>query len=252
MERNGLPDRSREKKIGNWVGGVCAFFFISFFLVPAYLPADSVPDLSGRANTLDYARDDSWGNIQTSENNGVGHNQSEYGTFSWMELDPYAAFIYGFGDFNCHNKHERSWKINGNQMPVCTRDIGIFFGFALGGFVFSRRGLNRWTIRDSFLTIFPDNSLETIYRNNHRTRMLLFAAAILIAPMALDGFTQMLTSYESNTIMRLLTGTSFGLFIGLFVSASFAARPRFFQIQAESVLLPGGTRFFLADNSEEE
>jgi len=251
MERNGLQDRSREEKIGNWVGGICSFFLISFFLVPAYLPADSVPDLSGRANTLDYARDHSWGNVQAEENHGVGHNQSEHGLFSWMELDPYAAFIYGFGDFNCHQKHERSWEINGNQMPVCVRDIGIFLGFAIGGFIFSRRGLNRWTIRDSFLSIFPDNRLEEIYRKNHRTRMLLFSIAILVAPMALDGFTQLLTSYESNAIMRLLTGTSFGLFIGLFVSASFAARPRYFKIQAESVLLPGGTRFFLANDSEE-
>ena len=29
-------------------------------------------------------------------------------------------------------KHERSWEINGNQMPVCTRDVGMFFGIAVG------------------------------------------------------------------------------------------------------------------------
>jgi hypothetical protein len=61
MERNGLEGRKREFKVGNWVGGISTFFLISFFLVPAYLPTDSVPDLSGRANMFDYGYEDSWG-----------------------------------------------------------------------------------------------------------------------------------------------------------------------------------------------
>ena len=148
--------------------GLHFFFLISFFLVPFYLPEDSVPKLSGRANAFDYHSDDGWGNIQTSGNGDVGHNQSKYGEFVWSDLDPYAAFIYGFGDLNCHTKAERSWEINGNQMPVCVRDVGIFLGIAIGGFLFSRKGsiagqfvihschcyrINRWnlftrTIRD--------------------------------------------------------------------------------------------------------
>ena len=62
---------------------------------------------------------------KSKETSGVGHNQSAYGTFAWTELDPYAAFIYAFGDLNCHTKSERSWVINGNQMPVCVRDVGF-------------------------------------------------------------------------------------------------------------------------------
>ncbi len=60
MERNGLEGRKREFKVGNWVGGISTFFLISFFLVPAYLPTDSVPDLSGRANMFDYGYEDSF------------------------------------------------------------------------------------------------------------------------------------------------------------------------------------------------
>ena len=85
MERNGLESRKREFKIGTWVGGISTFFLISFFLVPAYLPADSVPDLSGRANIIDYAYDDSWGNLQDSESSGVGHDQVTEGKFAWTE-----------------------------------------------------------------------------------------------------------------------------------------------------------------------
>ena len=167
MERNGLDSRKREEKLAFWVCGYhhfCDFLF----LVPYYLPTDSVPKLSGRANAFDYYSADSWGNVQSSSSGDVGHNQSEYGYFAWSELDPYAAFIYGFGDLKAvTTKTRRSWEINGNQMPVCVRDVGIFFGFALGGFLYSRRGLNRWTLRDSFLSIFPDNRLDFVYRNNY-------------------------------------------------------------------------------------
>tara|TARA_B100001996_G_scaffold286799_1_gene227030 strand:- start:2289 stop:3044 length:756 start_codon:yes stop_codon:yes gene_type:complete len=251
MERNGLTGRSREKKIGYWIGGISTFFVVSFFLVPAYLPSNTVPELSGRANSIDYFDDDSWGNTQQGEVNGVGHNQSEHGYFSWSELDPYAGFIYAFGDLNCHNKADRSWVINGNQMPVCVRDVGIFLGLAIGGFIFSRRGLNRWTIRDSLFSIFPDPKLEKIYRNNYRNRLFIFLIAVSVLPMALDGFTQMLTDYESNAFMRLITGTPFGLFLGLIMSSSFAARPKFFETDAGKVVLPSGTKFSMVDESEE-
>ena len=252
MERNGLEGRKREFKVGTWVGAISTFFLISFFLVPAYLPADSVPDLSGRANIIDYAYDDSWGNLQDSESNGIGHDQVTEGKFAWTELDPYAGFIYGFGDLNCHNKADRSWEINGNQMPVCVRDLGIFLGLAIGGFLFSRRGLNRWTIRDSFLSIFPDDRLERVYRENLRLKALMVVAAIMVAPMALDGFGQMLTSYESTATMRLLTGTPFGIFLGVYLSAAFSSRPKLFNSDAGAVILPAGSRFNLAKPHEEE
>ena len=252
MERNGLDNRDRERKVGNWVGGISSIFLISFFLVPAYLPADSVPELSGRANAFDYYSEDSWGNSQSSNSNDVGHNQSEHGIFAWGELDPYAAFVYGFGDLNCHNKAERSWEINGNQMPVCVRDVGIFLGLAIGGFLFSRKGLNRWTIRDSFLSLLPDTYMESVYKNNRRTLAVLAIAGIFVLPMAIDGFTQMLVnSYESTAILRLLTGAPFGLFLGAFISASFSARPAFFSLDPTRVVLPSGSRFQMPVNEQE-
>ncbi len=124
MERNGLGDRRREVKVSNWVLGFTGFFLIGFFLAPLSVAEGEVPKLSGRANAIDYYSVDSWGNEQDDVGK-VGHDQSKHGVFAWSDLNPYAAFIYAFGDLNCHNKHERSWEINDNQMPVCTRDIGI-------------------------------------------------------------------------------------------------------------------------------
>ena len=247
MQKNGLEQRSRERKVGLWVGGVSSFFLISFFLVPFYLPTDSVPELSGRANSFDYQSEDAWGNVQTDRNGGMGHNQSEYGSFVWSDLDPYAAFIYAFGDLNCHNKAERSWEINGNQMPVCVRDVGIFLGLAIGGFWFSRKGFNRWTIRDTFLSLLPDDRLLSVYKNDKRLLAMFVIAAVGAVPMAIDGFTQMLTSYESTAFMRLLTGTPFGILIGAFMSASFSARPAFFELNPANVMLPSGSRFSMKE-----
>ena len=126
------------EKVGRWVFGIAAFYCVSMFLVPFMMPEDSVPELSGRANTFDYYNEDSWGNQNHREGGRIGHNQSAHGgTFAWSELNPYYAFVYAFGDLNCHQKFERSWTINGNQMPVCARDVGIFLGLALGGWWFS-------------------------------------------------------------------------------------------------------------------
>ena len=252
--RNGLGDRSREKKIGLWIAGISGFLFLSFFLAPSLLDEGSVPMLSGRANAFDYATEDdfgSWGNQQTNNHSSAGHDQSQHGTFSWMELDPYTGFIYAFGDLNCHNKHERSWEINGNQMPVCTRDLGIFFGAFLGGLLFAYRGHNRWTIRDSFLSVFPDEKMTQIYLNDYRLKVVLGFRALAIIPISLDGGIQMLTSYESTNIMRVLTGTPFGFFLFWFFAASLASRPAKFDFEASDVILPANAKLAMKQDSEE-
>jgi uncharacterized membrane protein len=152
---------------------------------------------------------------------------------------------------NCHNKHERSWEINGNQMPVCTRDVGIFFGLAIGGLVFSRKGYNRWTIKDTCLSLIPDQLLEKIYRANYRTLSWLGFGVLLCAPLMIDGFTQLLTDYESNNLARIITGAPFGFGLAILISSMYSARPVKFET-ASQVILPGGAKFELMEELEEE
>ena len=97
MEKNGLLDRRRERKVGLWVFGIGAFFFVSFFLAPLLLPNDSVPDLGARANALDYGTEDgafSKGNTPSAlthvHEDGTVHLNEH---FAWSDLDPYTAFI---------------------------------------------------------------------------------------------------------------------------------------------------------------
>jgi uncharacterized membrane protein len=252
MEPNGLTNRDREAKIGWWVMGISGFFLFSFFLAPLTLEAGTIPAMSARANAFDYASNDGWGssgNEPTPLHDHEDGVQHVHETFVWTELNPYAAFIYAFGDLNCHQKHERSWEVNNNQLPVCTRDVGIFFGLFAGGAVFTRRGWNRWTVKDTCLSLFPDRWLDPVYAKNRRTMLWLVCGLILCLPLIGDGFLQLLTSYESNNVKRVLTGIPFGLGLGILLSAMFSARAEAF-VGAGQVNLPGNASFVLARSSE--
>ncbi|MEE2758566.1 MAG: DUF2085 domain-containing protein [Candidatus Thermoplasmatota archaeon] len=251
--RNGLEDRTREKKVGRWVFAIAGFYCVSMFLVPFLMPEGSVPELSGRANAFDYFDEDSWGNQDHRKGGKIGHNQSAHGgPFEWSELNPYYAFVYAFGDLNCHQKFERSWAINGNQMPVCARDVGIFLGLALGGWWFSRKGLNRWTIRDTFLTMFTDTQIAPLYTKDRRLSAMFTIGILFCLPVVLDGGIQAITAYESVNPLRLLTGIPFGFIIGWYFSASLSSRPERFNLDASIVKLPAGAVLRVPDFTESE
>jgi uncharacterized membrane protein len=247
MEPNGLDHRNAEAKVGRWVMWVSGFFLLSFFLAPLTLEPGTVSDIGARANAIDYLSSDGWGSsgnqaVPDHAHDGEVHG---HGQFAWGEVNPFAAFIYGFGDLNCHQKHERSWEVNNNQLPVCTRDIGIFMGLFVGGALFSRRGWNRWTVRDTCLSLFPDAWLKTTYQKNRRTLLWLACGLLLCMPLIFDGFLQLLTSYESTNIKRVLTGVPFGFGLGVLVCGMFSARAQAF-LGAGEVLLPGNATFVLA------
>ena len=243
MGKNGLSDRNYEVKISRILGGLTTGYLVLCFLAPFSLPSGSVPELSGRANAIDYAFEDSWGNGENGEGSKVGHDQSKHGgTFAWSELNPVWAFAYAFGDLNCHQKYERSWEINGNQMPVCTRDIGIFFGFSIGCLIFGLRGFNRWTIRDTFLSVFPDRWIVSVYERDLRLVAMVSVVAVGLIPTGVDGFTQLLVdSYESNNPLRLVTGSFSGIVGGWWFCSAFSAKPGLFG-RMESVSLPAGSK----------
>ncbi len=239
--KNGRKDRKRESKVGRNFAAIAGTYLILLFLIPLMLPTDSIPDLSGRANRFDYATIDgtwSWGNNDNSDYEHAGHNQSANGgTFAWIDLNPIAATVYAIGDLNCHQKYYRSWEINGNQLAVCVRDVGILFGFVACCLLWQQRGLNRWTVRDTFLSMFSDESLERFYYDDRRMMLMFVIIGLGLGPMAIDGFTQLLTSYESTNTMRILTGIPAGFIGGWIFSAMFSARPNEFE-SAEEVSLP--------------
>jgi uncharacterized membrane protein len=142
--------------------GIIIFLIITIWslgmiLAPLTLPPNSVEDLTGTVGPV--------------ENANITGN-----------MNSYARFYYQAGDVNCHTKVERSFFINGNQMPFCARDVAIFFGMVIGmGIVlFVRFPIKLWWIVGG------------------------------LVPIGLDGGLQLITSYESNNLFRVITGTLAG------------------------------------------
>jgi uncharacterized membrane protein len=133
-------------------------------VAPFTLPPGSVTDLSGKVGTIDNA------------------NQIE-------DMNPFAMAIYWLGDANCHQLASRSYYLNGNEMPFCARDFGLFLGMALG--------------------------MALAFVIKARPPFLLIILGFV--PMALDGGIQLLTSYESTNIVRLVTGALAGVSVAFLI-----------------------------------
>lgn len=82
--------------------------------------------------------------------------------------------------FGCHTRADRSFFLKEKQFPICARCTGELVGILL---------------------------IATTYWIYHPITQY---AIILLFPMILDGGIQLLTKYESNNTLRLLTGFLFG------------------------------------------
>ena len=98
--------------------------------------------------------------------------------------------IYSCGDRLCHQKSDRSFFINGNQMPFCARCTAIWLGltFGLAFMIFYKIDLD-----EKFI-------------------ILIF---IGLVPIGIDGFGQLFGLWESNNIIRVITGILVGFICGL-------------------------------------
>jgi len=168
---------------------IVSFYTVSLFVAPMTLEPGTVEGLDGAANQIVY-----------------GHR--------WEELSPYHHAVYLFSDLNCHQNHERSYTLNGNQMPVCARDVGIFIGFTLGFFLMSfTRGAKN--LKDTLLNII---NINTEISEMKKTIILIIIGAILALPLILDGSIQLVTDYESFNAFRTFTGVLFGFGFSVFIS----------------------------------
>ena len=153
--------------IDRHITAVLAVFGILLLLLlisPYLVPAGQLLDLSGKVLSIDNA------------------NQ-------FSGINPVAWLVYSFGDLNCHQLNDRSFFLNGNQMPVCSRDTGIFIGLFAGALAMSAISLSirkRW----------------------------LFLGLI---PMMIDGALQAATTYVSDNSARVVTGAIAGAAVAIFI-----------------------------------
>jgi uncharacterized membrane protein len=151
---------------------IILIFFIPFliwillqFLAPFALPHGSTHDLSGYV--------------------GVADNEKLIDELP----SPWNA-IYGGGDRLCHQKEERSFIFNGNQMPFCSRCTAIWLGLAIG------------------LGIMVFYTIQLDYK-------FLLLIIIGLVPLGIDGVGQLFKFWESTNIIRVITGVLVGIICGL-------------------------------------
>jgi uncharacterized membrane protein len=168
-----------------------AVFTVAVFTAPYLVEPGTVEHLDGYAWQLDH----------------LGR---------WDEMPALSRLAYYAGDVVCHQKHWRSYMLNGNQMPVCARDVGVLLGMA-GGFALALTAVPAATLSGTFRSMLPFV----------RSRIAMLAMfGMLLAPLPVDGFLQLLTGYESVNVLRTVTGLLFGLALALLSSLFLLADPR--------------------------
>jgi len=135
------------------------------FLGPFALPSNTVTDLSG--------------SVGISENNKLIN-----------ELPAPWNSIYRVGDTLCHQKAERSFFLNDNQMPFCARCTAIWLGLTTG---------------IGFMVLFKIELDEKF----------VFIIILGLVPIGIDGVGQLFGFWESNNFIRLVTGLLIGIVCGL-------------------------------------
>ena len=77
--KNGRTERKRELLVSCLMCSISGFLLLMFFISPLMLAEGSVPELSGRANAVDYMNEGSWGNSDHHEGgHGSNHGSSDY------------------------------------------------------------------------------------------------------------------------------------------------------------------------------
>ena len=126
----------------------------------------------------------------------------------WSELPIPQRIVYTLGDLHCHQKYSRSFIINGNQMPVCSRDVGIFLGCNIGIALVLFVNTNLSPTR-AFLNLFlKEERIKKIKNPKRFVTLILIVSSI---PLVLDFLLQSFSDYESTNSIRLITGIIFGI-----------------------------------------
>lgn len=130
-----------------------------------------------------------------------------------VSLERPTTWPYAFGALVCHQRPDRSFTIQENQLPVCERCLAVELGMAL--------------VFGAAVVILPPfgffASLGPFLPRRLRGRAgALAVGLVLMLPMVLDGGLQLMTPYVSTTPVRVITGLLYGIGQGGLVIASVA------------------------------
>lgn len=90
--------------------GISTTLSVCAFIAPFLSPNGSFLDLDGTVGVMDHSS-------------------------LWSEQDPFTCAVYSLGDILCHQEEARTIILNGSEMPICIRDVGLLLGLTVGSLV---------------------------------------------------------------------------------------------------------------------
>ena len=165
----------------------------SNFVAPFTIPPGSFVNTTGSANALDH-----W-DIYSGP------------SFNW-----FAQIVYAVGDVQCHQLYYRSISLNGNQMPMDARMESIYV-FANLGLLAAMFSTPSTSISQGIVNALPKRLRESGRKHLGPGGTAFLVVFLGILPVAVDGFAQLLTQYQSTNVTRVLTGIPGGVVSGLLV-----------------------------------
>ena len=109
---------------------------------------------------------------------------------TWSGMNPFAATAYFLGDVFCAEISDHSFYLNGNQMPFCARCTAINVGALIG-------------------------MLIALFYSPKFNLMLL---TLGLLPMVIDGGMELVSSYQSTNLLRVITGLLAGMVVSLYLA----------------------------------
>ena len=166
-------------------------YTVSNFAAPYAVPPGTAVGLDGSANIVD--------------------NGALYNTFPALPM-----IVYYVGDAQCHQIASRTVWLNGNQMPMDARMTSIYL-FANLGLITAMFSRPSTSVAQGIVNALPKRIQGWGRKHLGPGLLAALVVALGILPVAVDGFYQLLTPYESTNAMRVLTGLPTGWASGLLV-----------------------------------
>jgi uncharacterized membrane protein len=116
---------------------------------------------------------------------------------------PLAAVMYLFGSLICHQLADRSFHLDGAQLPVCARCFGIYVGAALATLSRLAAGSDPRTTRPRGLT----------------PRMMLAAGAV---PTLVTVLFETMGLWSTSNVVRAVAGLPLGAAVAFVVTGAVA------------------------------
>ncbi len=187
-----IIDRLFESKVLWVLFFISLLWTIAIYVVPFTIAPGTVTDLEGSANRIDF------GDL-------------------WNSMPPHASIVYYLGDAECHQISSRTIYLNDNQMPVCARDASIFLLITIGLFAGMLTKRNYY-ISEGLLSAFPKRLQRAVKKTIGAKWFAVVFVVLCLVPVALDGGMQLISDYESDNLIRFLTGIPAGFIAGLLIA----------------------------------